>query len=103
MPAVAVLKFCKRKKKKARSSLGYKTSPYSPGWGGAVFEALAYCVPSLPGKEIKLLFLLHNPVPVFLLSINTQRAKISGINTCAWVREGTATSVGLSTSQCAVC
>ena len=41
------------------TTLDYITSPYSPvqGGGGAVLEAPAYCVPSLPGKEIKPLFL----------------------------------------------
>ena len=57
MPAVAVLKFCRRKKKKAGPSLGYKASPYSLKEAG--FEVLAYCVPSLLAKEIKPLFLFH--------------------------------------------
>ena len=56
MPAVAVLKFCRRKKK-AGPSLGYKASPYSLKEAG--FEVLAYCVPSLLAKEIKPLFLFH--------------------------------------------
>ena len=35
----------------------YKTFPKE---GGRVLEVLIYCVPSLSGKEIKPLFLLHN-------------------------------------------
>ena len=53
--------------------LTYKTSPYSRrgGGGGIVLEVLAYCVSSLPGKEIKpLFFLLHKLLSVFLFSIS---------------------------------
>ena len=44
--------------------------------GGTVSEVLAYCVPPLPGKVIKLLFLLHNCVSIFLFVTGAQRGKI---------------------------
>ena len=43
-----------RKKKKNPENL--KTSSNFPGSRGTVFDTLAYCVPPLPGKVIKLLF-----------------------------------------------
>ena len=56
--------------------LTHKTSPYSL-WGGGVvvagivLEVLAYCVSSLPGKEISpFYFLLHNLLSVFLFNIS---------------------------------
>ena len=43
---------------------------------GTTLEVVACCVPPLPGKIIKLLFLLHNSVSIFLFGIGAQRAKI---------------------------
>ena len=44
---------------------------------GTVLEVLACCVPSLPGKEIKLLLLFPpNSISIFLFDIGAQRAKI---------------------------
>ena len=43
---------------------------------GTTLEVVACRVPPLPGKIIKLLFLLHNSVSIFLFGIGAQRAKI---------------------------
>ena len=43
---------------------------------GTTLEVVPCCVPPLPGKIIKLLFLLHNSVAIFLFGIGAQRAKI---------------------------
>ena len=43
---------------------------------GTVLEMLACCVPLFPGKAIKLFFLLHNSVSIFLFVIGAQRAKV---------------------------
>ena len=52
MPAVAILKLCKRKKKKkARLSLTYKTSPYSPEKGAQFLRYLPAVYSPLPGKD----------------------------------------------------
>lgn len=43
-------------KKKKKNPENLKTSSNFPGSRGTVFDTLAYCVPPLPGKVIKLLF-----------------------------------------------